>query len=260
MIFFVAGCAIMPSYYLDLDSRRSSGLDAVISRIEGERVIFIGEIHGDSSIHLLQFEIIKQLKQRGKKVVVALEPFPVARQPILNKWIDGTLSRFDFELAYEETWTVPYSYYGDIFSYAQDQHIPLLAINAEDALIRQVTQQGVKTVPEDFLRKIRFTDCSSDVQYEDFIRRTYHSSEFPFLCSGQRLRDSVMAFTIANAIRGNDATVVVIAGIAHALKVAVPRLLQNHGAVSCTVLLPQEVEYIVGQAADKGIADYVWYY
>ena len=253
------GCASLPADFLDLDTRKPLGLDSVLYNISEERVIFIGELHGTSSIHLLQLEIIKRLRQSGKELVVALEAFPYTRQEILNKWIEGSLSRDNFQRAYRATWSVPFRYYEGIFEYAKEQHIPLVAINAEDATIREVLKKGLQAVPEDFLRKAEFTDCSTDPEYKELVNRIYHAAEFPFFCDGQRLRDAVMALNIANAMRGNNYTVVVLAGVGHSYKIAVPRMLESHIKTTYTVLLPEEVKYFIKKTPDSNIADYIWY-
>jgi len=77
---FFMGCASLPTDYLELDNQKALSLDSVMEKISKERVIFIGEIHGTASIHLLQLEIIKRLRQSGKELVIALEAFPDTRQ------------------------------------------------------------------------------------------------------------------------------------------------------------------------------------
>jgi uncharacterized iron-regulated protein len=258
MLFFT-GCASLPANYVDLHDQTPLSLDAVLCKIADKQVIFVGEIHGTSSIHLLQLEVIKYLKQSGKEIIIALEAFPFTRQETFNKWIERSLNERAFEQIYRATWSVPYAYYKGIFDYAREQHIPLLAINAEDIMIREVSRQGLQMVPEDFLKKVNFSDCSTDAQYKEMLSTTYHASEFPFFCQGQRLRDAVMAFTIAQAIRGNNYTVVVLAGVAHSSKIAVPRLLGNYGEITYTVLLPVEVKYLTRGHIDKNIADFIWY-
>ena len=258
-IFFFTGCASLPANYVDLNDQTPLRLDAVLAKISDKQVIFVGEIHGTSSIHLLQAEVIKQLKERGKEVVVALEAFPFTRQEILNKWIEGSLNKYDFRQAYKAIWSIPFHYYERIFDYAREAQIPLLAINAEDMMIREVTGKGLQAVPEDFLRKIGYTDCSTDPEYKDLVNKTPHASEFPFFCDAQRLRDSVMASTIAEAVKGGHKTVIVLAGVAHAVKPAAPRLLRNHGDITCAVLLPEEVIHFIRKTPDRSIADFIWY-
>ena len=106
---------------------------------------------------------------------------------------------------------------------------------------------------------LQFTDCSTDTAYKEIVNSIYHASEFPFFCDGQRLRDAVIAFNIANAMRGNNYTVVVLAGVAHSSKIAVPRMLASHIEATYSVLLPEEVKYFIKRTPDINIADYIWY-
>lgn len=257
-LFLFFGCASLPTHYLSLDNDASANLDEVLKKIGNERLIFVGEVHGTASIHLLELKIIKYLHESGKQVIIALEAFPSHRQETLNQWIGGSLSEYDFERAYEKIWAVPYEYYQGILEYARDQSIPLVAINADNAMIEGVAKHGLHVVSQDFLREIKFTDCSTDAQYEEILGKTYHAAEFPFLCNGQRLRDAIMAYNIAKAMRENIYTVVVLVGVAHALKVAVPRMLQNHADVGYTVLVPEAVKRIIRRPPDKNIADFTW--
>ena len=132
-------------------------------------------------------------------------------------------------------------------------------MNAEDAVIREVSKNGLQAIPADFLKKIQFTDCLADTAYKELINSIYHASEFPFFCDGQRLRDSVMAYNIANALRGNNYTLVVIAGVAHSTKIAVPSILERQTGTTYSVLLPEEVKYFIKRTPDRDIADYIWY-
>lgn len=259
VIFFFAGCASLPTDYVDLDNQAPLRLDAVLAKIADKQVIFIGEIHGTPSMHLLQAEVIKHLKLSGKEVVIAVEAFPFTKQEILNKWTGGSLNKHDFQQAYNAIWSIPFHYYESIFDYAREQHIPLLAINAEDMLIRAVSRKGLQAVPEDFLRKIRYTDCSTDAEYKDLVNNTPHASEFPFFCDAQRLRDTVMASNIAQEITVENKTVIVLVGVAHAVKPAVPRLLKNYGEMTSAVLLPEAVIYFSGKTPGREIADFIWY-
>jgi pheromone shutdown protein TraB len=80
-----------------------------------------------------------------------------------------------------------------------------------------------------------------------------------FLCNGQRLRDTYMAYNIAKILEHNDSTVVVIVGIAHAVKLAVPQILNQYTPLPYKVILPESVKHIFEKRLDSGITDYIWY-
>jgi len=161
---------------------------------------------------------------------------------------------------YSASWSIPFEYYEGTFDYAKEQHIPLVAMNAEDAVIREVSKKGLQAVSEYFLKKIQFTDCSTDPVYKEMVNSiSIHASEFPFFCDGQRLRDTVTAFNISNAMRGNNYTVVVLAGVANSSNLAVPHILESHIGATYTMLLPDEVKYFIKKTPDRNIADYIWH-
>lgn len=89
--------------------------------------------------------------------------------------------------------------------------------------------------------------------------RHFHESQMAFLCDGQRLRDAHMSYHIAKILKSRDVKVVVMVGILHAIKAAVPDMLQDHLPVSYRVILPAEIQQILGTGTEAAIADYVWY-
>ena len=147
----------------------------MLREIEGKRVIFVGEIHGNPNIHLLQLEIIKHLHKSGKPAMIAMEAFPAGKQEIFDRWVAGDLSEYDFQKVYRQTWTVPFDYYKGILFYAREQKIALIAINADNALIGNVSKNGLGVITEDFLRQVKFSDCSTDPLYSEIVGRTHHA-------------------------------------------------------------------------------------
>jgi hypothetical protein len=51
---------------------------------------------------------------------------------------------------------------------------------------------------------------------------------------------------------------VVLTGVAHASKVALPRMLQEHIDVSYKFLIPDSVKVIIKREPDISVADYKW--
>ena len=68
-----------------------------------------------------------------------------------------------------------------------------------------------------------------------------------------------MAYNIAKAITVSNKTAVVLVGATHAIRPAVPRMLQNHVSVGYTILLPETINKVLRRAPDRNIADYIWY-
>lgn len=263
LLTIAAGCSALPKHYVELNSGTVVTLETILRQIENERVVFVGEIHGNPGSHSVQLEVIRYLHENGREVVIAIEVVPATKQKFLDRWINGNISRETFSRFFYDTVRIPYRYYESIFEYAREKRIPVAGIDAESKFISDVSKYGAKSVPFEFLEKIRFTDCSADPGYARVLRfsgeRQYHTSGFPYLCNGQRMRDAVMAYNIANILKDSDVAVVVLTGTAHALKLAVPQAVNKHIDVSFKVLLPGKTRSMIERNIGHNIADYVWY-
>ena len=262
-ILLLSGCAALPDRYTSLSRHQPVRFDDLLKTVEKQRVIFVGEIHDSASSHRVQLEIIRHLHERGKNVAVALEMFLEKSQEDLNRWTRGALKRAEFMKAYHENWNIPYRYYGRIFEYARKEKIPLIGINTERSLISYVSKNGLHEIPEDDLKRLRFSDCSEDPVYASIIEfaegEGIHASNLPFLCEGQRLRDAVMAFHIAAILKDHEhTTVVVLLGAAHALKPAVPQMLAKHTDAGYKIVIPGEYFSLLTSKPDETMADFIW--
>jgi uncharacterized iron-regulated protein len=257
--FFFAGCASLPENYVELNTKRVLSLKDVLERIENRRVIFAGELHTDTASHNLQYEIIRYLYSKEKRVVIAFEMFPDSKQSALDRWIDGSVSEKEFTSIYRETVKLPFRYYRKIFEFARSNSIPIIGINGDRVLINNVSMEGPQAASREFLDKIKYSDCSSDDEYAAIYRRQFHDTQMPFLCEGQRLRDSIMAYNISRILRREEITVVVLAGAAHVAEPVLPRLLSNHVDVSYSVLMPEMIRNILDRTPETQFADYFLY-
>jgi uncharacterized iron-regulated protein len=261
--FILSSCASLPEHYLDLVTHEILAFEDMLREVEDERVIFVGEIHADPESHAVQFEVIRHLHERGDDVLIAFEMFPYTEQKTLDGWINGTISRKEFMKIYRQIVNLPFHHYGKILEYARSMGIPVVGINADKTMISNVSKKGIETVSEDLLSGIKFTECTGNDEYARFLGfsegKTYHKAKMDFLCDGQRLRDAFMAYHIANILEQEQVKVVVMVGVLHAAKVAVPGMLQNHLSVPYKVLMPERIRDIAGTPYNMDIADYMWY-
>jgi uncharacterized iron-regulated protein len=196
-------------------------------------------------------------------VAIALEMFPAEMQAVLDQWITGTISEDDFKEAYYKTWNVPYRYYSRIFEYARKEQIPLIGINGNKTLINNVAKTGIEQLSKEFRKTFRFTSCDKTIEYEMMLRLfepgITHMTGLAFFCDAELLRDTLMAHNIAGILEKGRFTVVALVGSAHALRVAVPRVLHQYYEVNCKVLMPGAFVKLISREPDATIADYIWY-
>lgn len=262
MALVLLSCSSAPKIFTRLDTGDTMELEEMLALIKNERVIFIGEIHADEESQALQFEVVKYLFEQGKDITVAVEIFPAGRQDVLDRWIDGAMEKDDFKKEFMEIVNLPFSPYEKIFKFAKKNGVRLMGIDADTEFINDAARRGPGTVSGRLLKKYKYSDCSEYPGYAELLGFDkgigYHERGFPFLCDGQRLRDAVMAYNIARVLKENRSMVVVLAGVAHAAKVAVPTVLQKHIQVSYKVLMSRRIEYLIQGIPDEDVADYLY--
>ena len=259
----ISGCATLPKHYVSLNTGADLNFNEVLTEIESSKAIFVGELHATPRHHKVQLEVIKHLHNAGRKVAIAFEMLPATKQNILDGWINGSIPESTFTRIYQNYVNLPFRYYRNIFLFARDKGIPIVAINADKKLIANVSRNGLGVVPDEVLGKTSFTGCSQDPDYERFIglsgNRDYHVSGMPYLCDAQRIRDAVMAYNVSKLMVYGNYTVVVLTGVLHAAKLAMPQMLKNYTTLPYKVLMPHKVGHIVSSRPDINIADYLWY-
>ncbi len=263
VLLLLVGCASSPSGYYDLRGLSGVEFRDILTDIEESRVIFVGEGHTREVDHMVQLEVIRHLHKKGRKVALAMEVFPYRLQPVLNDWVMGKIEEVKLRDAYYATWTVDYSYYKEIFNFARKERVPMLAINANPAYIDYISSYGIDMISEKTLKKLKYSGCREEPLYMSEMKsmwgRMPHSGEFLEVCNIRRFKEAFMAYNIASNLAANDYTIVVILGALHAIKSAVPDMLERQtGERRFTVMMPDNVKLLTGRSLSVGQADYSW--
>jgi len=232
------------AHILDLASGQYISLTAMLDDLQTSRVVFIGELHDNPSHHAAQLQVIRELVERGAKVAVALEMFRADGQSTLDQWSEGLLEEGLFKKIYQDHWSM-WPIYRPIFDYAKERHIPLIGLNIDRDLTRQVSSNGFASLDEEQLAQLDGVSCDVDQRYQDYLRKVLGShrsipDKFDFFCEAQMVWDNVMAEHLADWLQLHpDTLVVVLAGSGHAWRYGLPEQLSRRLAVSYRVLLPE---------------------
>jgi uncharacterized iron-regulated protein len=240
--FYLSGCSI--SRALRIEDRTTVDIRTMIGELRDVPVVFVGERHDASAHHTLQLEIMKGLAAKGISLAIGMEMFEVSSQKALDAWSAGQVPTTVFIKIYQWNWrNIPYRYYEDIFTYARDNRIPIVALNAPRDIVMKVARQGLSSLTADDKRLLP-PDADADVSdtYLDFIRSSYWShgrnnDTFRQFCEAQMLRNRVMASRIREYHQQNpESVVVVLAGGGHAReKGGIPAEL---GSLPFKIILP----------------------
>jgi hypothetical protein len=119
--------------------------DRLLSALDGKRVIFVGESHDRYDHHLDQLAVIRGLHERGADLAIGTEFFQEPFQPHLDDCVAGRIDAKTLlkETEYFERWRFDYRLYRDILTYARDNGIPLVALNAPAELVARLSKNGI---------------------------------------------------------------------------------------------------------------------
>jgi uncharacterized iron-regulated protein len=259
--FLMAGAA--DPFVYDLGQGRRLALSELAPELRKSRIVVVGEQHTDEGHHRAQLSVIQALVQSGARVAVGLEMFRKDSQPALDRWTAGDIGPREFEAAYDDNWNYPWAAYSAIFEYARAQKIPMVGLNVSRDLTRQVARGGFQSLTEAQRGRLSDVTCSIDEEYMRYIRSVYgahaHGNmNFTFFCEAQMIWDVAMAVHSLDYLKANpEATVVILTGVGHAQKGAVPRQIRLRSAVPVAVMLPEVPGSIDPQTVDVQDADYL---
>ena len=111
-------------------------------------VLLLGEIHTSVDDHAWQLGTLERLSSE-RQLTLALEMIPAARQPVLDRFNRGELDVAGLlrEVDWPAVWGHDPNLYLPLLHWARLRRVPLLALNAEPALVRRVRQQGLAATP-----------------------------------------------------------------------------------------------------------------
>lgn len=230
-----------------------------IGSIAHRRVILLGEGHDIPEHHRWQLQTIAALHALRRALVLGFEMFPRSVQPVLDRWVAGQLTEAEFlrDTDWKRTWGYDAQMYLPIFHFARMNRIPMIALNVDPALAREIGTAGLAAIPEARLEGIS-APAAPLPAYESFVFDSYaqhargddgqapsrDDARFRRFLEAQLVWDRAMAERIAAALAARpDATVVALVGSGHVMNGwGVPHQLESLAVHDPAVLLPWEPE------------------
>lgn len=248
---------------LDLESGGRRMLADIAPELLKSRVVLVGELHATAAHHRAQLRVIQALHEAGARVAVGLEMFRRDSQKELDRWVSGEMSPQEFQAVFADNWGFPWDSYRMVFEYARRHKIPLIGLNVSREITRQVARGGFQSISEEQRGQLADVTCSVDEDYMRYIRSAYgahaHGSmNFTFFCEAQMVWDVAMAVHALSHIQAHpEAVVVVLTGVGHARKGAIPRQIGQRSPVATTVFLPEVPGSFTPETVDRQDADYL---
>lgn len=249
----------------------SSTEDEAFQTLLSADVVYLGERHDSEADHAAQLEIIEGLYAENPDLAIALEMFQRPFQPAIDRYLAGEISETELveQTQYVERWGFPWEFYAPFLRFAQENDLPVLALNAPSEITRQIAREGLSSLAGDDFRYIPPLEeiDTSNTDYQEFVAQAFgaHGShgnfDFDNFFAAQVTWDETMAMTIVDFKADNPAIqVVVLAGNGHVIYGhGIPDRVQRRLGDDLTqqIVLLNPIDFFEEEGA--AIADVFWY-
>ena len=159
-------------------------LEQVADELSQFDVVFFGEFHGHSGIHLAQQRLFAALHNRHANMTLSLEQFERDTQHLVNLYLEGKIG----EKVLEEkgrAWPNYAQSYRPLVEFAKDNSLPVVASNAPKEMVICISKEGTE-----ILDSIPMPD-------RNWVARELHIEEGPYL-------DKYRSFMESSSTHGPD--------------------------------------------------------
>jgi uncharacterized iron-regulated protein len=249
------------------------------ARLDGVRLLFVGESHTNDDFHQAQLRVIQELHRRGRQVLIGLEMYPASEQEGLDRWFaekDLSEDAFVTQSRWYKNWGYHWNYYSEIFSFAHANAIRMFGVNAPRMVVQTVRMKGLEALtPEQRVYLPERIDLDNE-EHKQLFRAFFGDADalhgnmgdemFAAMFRAQCTWDAAMGWNAVNALKqygGEKAIMVVLIGaghVAYGLGAERQAKLWFDGRIASLVPIPvadADRESVVTQVR-ASYADFVW--
>jgi uncharacterized iron-regulated protein len=150
------------------------------AKLEGTRLVLMGESHTEVSFHRAQLQLIKALHEAGRKVIVGLEMYPYTKQEFLDNWYTGRYTEKGFleTSQWYDAWGYHWNYYRPIFLFARDNGLPMYGLNTPREVIAAVRQKGFEELTEEEMELMPPTVDTDSEDHLELFKSYFEEEDF----------------------------------------------------------------------------------
>jgi uncharacterized iron-regulated protein len=245
-------------------------------RLSGTRLLLVGEEHTVMETHRVQLAVLEELARAGRRLTIALEMFPYTEQKPLDDWSAGRLSEEEFlaTARWYKHWGYPWPYYRDIFLFARDRRIPMIAVNAPRDVVSAVRKKGFQGLTAEEAAHIPSRIDTESPEHLRLFQASFEDASFhagmdeaawKAMLAAQCTWDATMGFNAVKPLsRDADpkAIVVVLVGAGHVqYGLGIERQVRSQAPIAVASLIPVAVRDEQGKAVESvqaSYASFVW--
>lgn len=199
-------------------------LEKILPELLSSQIILLGENHEEYSHHLFQLEVIKELHNYYPQLVIGLEMVQAPFQKYLDEFIEGRIDEKKLlnKIEYYERWGFDYRLYRDIFLFAKEKKIKLLALDIKGEIVKKVFKEGIHKLSEEDRVHLPELDLFRP-EYRDYLEKVFQShkfqdnqTNFEYFYQAQVLRDEYMTERSVEFLKKNPSyKMIILVGRGH---------------------------------------------
>ena len=253
---------------MDWQKKQKISFKKLMDEITSAKVVYIGETHVSFEDHRIEREILAGLYDKHPSLILAMEMFPREVQPILDKWIHGSINddAFLHEVQWEKIWGYPFQFYSPLLHFIRERHLELIGLNAPPEIVRKISSKGFPSLSREERNRVAAKINFANPKHREFIRKQYEEhprdniKNFEAFYAAQLTWEETMAETLATQITshpGSEKFIVIIGKghIEHGF--GVPQRTWRRVKHTYKIVFPLSITE-VDKVDDKDIADYIW--
>ncbi|MGC8965750.1 MAG: ChaN family lipoprotein [Caldimicrobium sp.] len=207
-----------------LKPKNLESLETILPELLSSQLILIGENHNEYSHHLFQLEVIKSIYHYYPQLAIGLEMVQIPFQKYLDDFIEGKIDEKELleKIEYYDRWKFDYPLYRDIFLFARENKIKLVALDLPSEIVKKVFKEGINSLSKEEKMLLPELDLYRP-EYQSFLEKIFqkhdfkdNGTKFSYFFQAQVLRDENMAERALEFIKKNPSyKMVVLVGKGH---------------------------------------------
>ncbi|PAP75248.1 ChaN family lipoprotein [Rubrivirga marina] len=222
LLFAASAGAPTPGPYVVLDGAgQRVELGVLCDALADADVVFLGELHDDSTAHALELELLAAAhvaaQAADRPLVLALEMVETDVQPVLDEYLAGLIRERDW-LAASRPWGNYDTDYRPLVEFAKAEGVPVVASNAPGRYVSLVSRRGglavldsVATAQAWLPLEVAPPSEALAAKFTDLMGGMSHGAgpTVEGMLAAQNLRDATMAWRIAETLDARPGALVV---------------------------------------------------
>lgn len=235
--------------------------ETLMADLDSVRIVYVGERHNNPEHHEIQLKILSRLFDKNPKLIVGMEMFDRAYQPVLNQWSAGELNLQAFleKVHWYANWKFDFELYRGLLAFIKQKHIPIVALNVPSDIPAKIAVGGIDNLSDADKKHLPATLNMENLAHKEYVKTIFahHTikgrEKFDYFYAAQCVWEDAMAEVISEHLA--DKKMFVIAGNGHIIrKFGIPDRAYALTKVPFRTIMPMEA----GSQTETEVADYIW--